>query len=89
MTTIQGDEDQEATLTPEQLIALLPAAADPDAYLVIPIGVLARQLQRDWWGVAREHGGEVRLGWLTIRHLRSLQHFGHIVNTRYAPRVDR
>lgn len=89
MTTIQGDHDQEATLTQDQLIALLPAAADPDAYLVIPIGVLARQLERDWYVVAREHRGEVRVGWFVMRHLRSLQHFGHIVNTRYAPRSDR
>lgn len=67
----------------EVLLPALLDGADPDLYLVIPVDVLSRQLSLDWDGVAREHRGEVRMGWLQMRHLRSLQGLGFIVDTKH------
>ena len=80
MTTAEGEP---AVLTQDELIDLLPDGLDPDSYLVIPIGMLSRQVRIDWRAVAKEHRGEVRGEWFAFRHIRSLTQLGHVVNTRY------
>lgn len=64
------------------LLEFIPEGALPDCYIVIPVEVLARQLKIDWGQVAKDHRGEVRLGWLMTRHLRSIMGLGHIVDTK-------
>lgn len=66
----------------EELLSALLTDVEEDTYIVIPVDVLSRQLSLDWDGVAREHRGEVRLGWLQFRHLRSLQQLGFLVTTK-------
>lgn len=83
MTAAELNPEQTAVLTQEELLDLLPEGLEPDAYLVIPIGMLSRQAKIDWYAVAREHRGEVRGEWFAYRHIRSLAQLGHVVNTKY------
>lgn len=66
----------------EELIPGLLDGLPEDTYIVIPVDVLSRQLSIDWEQVRKQHRGEVRLGWLQLRHLRSLKQLGFIRSTK-------
>lgn len=74
--------EPEAIEVQAELLPALLEGAEPDAYIVIPVEVLSRQLALDWEQVKRAHRGEVTLGHLQMRHLRSLKQLGTLHNTK-------
>jgi len=70
-------------VTQEELLPYLAEDLAPDAYIVIPVAVLAKRLELDWYAVGRENRGEVKFGALAIRFQRSLKQLGFLVDTKH------
>lgn len=79
---VNPEDQQRVAEVQGELLPGLLEGHNPDAYLVIPLDVLSRQLTIDWTQVAKQHRGEVTLGHLQLRHLRSLKSLGAIINTK-------
>lgn len=66
----------------EDLIPALLEGLDPDAYIVITAADLVRHLANDWDRVGREHRGQVKIGWLNFKLIRTLLAGGYVHDTK-------
>lgn len=66
-----------------ELLPLLVEGAEPDAYLVIPVGLLSRQVEISALATMRAHRGELRPGKFAVHLMRSLIQVGALVDTKY------
>lgn len=81
-TTAEAHPEQVSELAQEELLALIPEGLEPDAFLVIPIGLLSRRISTDFYAEYRDRRGNVQPGRLAMRLIRSLTQLGYVVNNR-------
>ena len=77
--------DTEQNPSPEQLElqSMLVEGAAPDAYIVIPVEELSRQVQLSATATAKRYRGEIRPGQFELHLMRSLMHVGALIDTKY------
>lgn len=73
----------ELTADQMELLPALVEGAEPDAYIVIPVALLSRQVTLSAQEISKRHRGEIRAGEFTLHLMRSLKSVGALVNTKY------
>lgn len=81
--------EQKVTVDPltDQQLELLPGlveGAQPDAYIVVPVAVLSRQIDISSRAIARRYRGEIRPGAFAIHLMLALQRVGVLVDTAHS-----
>lgn len=77
------EELQALTVEQLELLPTLVEGVDPDVYLVVPIGLLSRQVNLSATAIARRHRGEVKPGAFAVHLIRALQSVGVLVDTMH------
>ena len=78
------EPQQEVTEEQLAIMTTLLEDLDQDAYVVIPVAALPRQLMVAWNEVYRQGHGRVTLGRLSFRVMANLMQLGFVLDTKHS-----
>jgi hypothetical protein len=83
MTPQQDATTEQLTADQLEMLPKLVEGAEPDAYVVVPVAVLSRQIDISVRTVTRRYRGELRPGPFAVHLMLSLQRVGVLVDTKH------